>query len=217
MFASVDHYITDLFGQEDDALKAVEPSLDKAGIPQISVSPNLGKLLQVFAQLCGAKRILEIGTLGAYSSIWMARALPEEGKLITLEVDPMHAEVAARNIEAAGLTSKVEIRMGPAIEALDKMIAEQEPAFDMIFIDADKPPYPDYFRRALKLSRKGTLIVADNVIREGKVLIRNSADDRVRGAQQFNELLAATESVNATIIQTVGVKEHDGMAIAIVK
>jgi caffeoyl-CoA O-methyltransferase len=216
LFGKVDTYISDLVGHEDEVLKATVKSIEDSGIPQISVSANQGKFLQVMARVCGAKKILEIGTLAGYSTIWMARALPQNGKLITLEFDPKHAAVAKKNIHHAGLDSKVEIRVGKAIELLPILVSEKAGPFDMIFIDADKPPYAAYFEWALKLSRSGTLIIADNVIREGKVMETNHQDEMVTGAKRFNDALAANHSVTATIIQTVGAKDHDGMAIAVV-
>ena len=216
IFGRVDDYISKLFAPEDDALKQAIHSLETENIPQISVSSNQGKFLQVMAKLVGAKRILELGTLGGYSTIWMARALPEIGKLISLELDPKHAAVAQKNISAAGVAGKVEIRIGKGLDLLSKMIEEKEQPFDMIFIDADKPPYAEYFKMALQLSRPGTLIIADNVIREGKVLDNDSKDEMVMGAHRFNKLLGNTVEVTATIIQTVGSKEHDGMALAVV-
>ncbi len=217
IFEDVDNYISDLFIVPDEALTAAEKSHALENIPHINVSPNLGKLLHLFAKLTNAKKILEVGTLAGYSTIWMARALPEDGKLISLELDPHHAAVARRNIERAGLSSKVEIREGKAIELLPKLLADNAGPFDMIFIDADKPPYTEYFEWALKLSRPGTVIIADNVIRDGKVLDPNHKDPMVIGAQRFNRTLAANPHVTATILQTIGVKEYDGMAIAIVK
>ena len=173
--------------------------------------------MQLLAKLCHAKKILEIGTLAGYSTVWMARALPKDGHLITLEYEPLHAQVAQKNIARAGLDQIVEIRVGKAIELLPQLVTEGVGPFDMIFIDADKPPYKEYFDWALKLSRSGTLIVADNVIREGKVLETENNDEIVKGVKRFNEALAANTAVTATIIQTVGAKEHDGMALAIVK
>jgi caffeoyl-CoA O-methyltransferase len=214
---SVDHYISGLFDDQDEALTATERSIAEANIPQISVSPNQGKFLQVLARLCKASRILEIGTLGGYSTIWLARALPSTGRLISLELDPNHAAVARKNIIHAGLDSIVDIRIGRALDSLAQIKAENAAPFDMIFIDADKPPYADYFQWALQLSKPGTLIVADNVIREGKVLDKNTSDPMVQGAQRFNQMLATHSGVTATIIQTVGLKEHDGMALAVVK
>jgi caffeoyl-CoA O-methyltransferase len=217
IFESVDHYISDLLGHEDEALIAATTSLKEAGMPAISISPNQGKFLQVLALLCNAKNILELGTLAGYSTIWMARALPKDGKLITLEYDPKHAAVAQKNIERAGVAGQVQIRTGKALDILPQLHAEGAGPFDMIFIDADKPPYADYFEWALKLARPGTLIVVDNVIRDGKVLNENSTDAAVNGAQRFNKVLGASTAVTATILQMVGIKEYDGMAIAVVK
>jgi caffeoyl-CoA O-methyltransferase len=216
LFKSVDQYIGKLLGEEDDALKGAIKSMKKADIPAISVSANQGKFLQVLARLCNAKKILEVGTLGGYSTIWLGRALPPDGHLITLELEQKHADVARQNIVKAGLDKLVEIRVGKAIELLPALEAEGAGPFDMIFIDADKPPYPEYFEWALKLSRPGTLIIADNVIREGKVLDKNTDDDKVQGVQRLNKMLSGNGKVTATIVQMVGVKEHDGMAIAIV-
>lgn len=215
IFAAVDNYICDLVAPEDEVLKATVESIEKNGIPQISISASQGKFLQVLAKLCNAKKILEIGTLAGYSTIWMARALPNDGKLISIEYEQLHADVATENMKRAGLENLVEIRVGKAIDLLPEL-AKQNMVFDMIFIDADKPPYAEYFEWALKLSHPGTLIIADNVIREGKVLEENPDDDRVAGVHRFNKLLAATKEVTACIIQNVGAKEHDGMAIAVV-
>lgn len=217
IFEEVDSYIEALLIPQDDALLKAEESLTAENIPQISVSPNQGKLLQIMAFSCNAKRILEVGTLAGYSTIWMARALPADGKLITIEFEPHHADTAKKNIHRAGLNSKVEIITGKALEILEKMIAGNAEPFDMIFIDADKPPYTEYFQQALKLSHPGTIIIADNVIRNGDILHENSSDEKVLGVQRFNKFLSDCKEVNATIIQTVGVKEYDGMAIAVVK
>lgn len=217
IFSQADQYIANLFNDEDQILKETIDSLDKEGLPQISVSANQGKFLQILATLCNAKKILELGTLGGYSTIWLARALPENGKLITIEYDQHHADVAQQNINKANLQNKVEIKVGKAIDILPQLIQNNEGPFDMIFIDADKPPYTEYFQLALELSRKGTLIICDNVIREGKVLDNNSTDEMVKGAQRFNQMLGKNQQVTATVIQTVGAKEHDGMAIAVVK
>ncbi len=212
-----DRYISALLAPEDDALQAVVQSLTEAGMPQISVSANQGKFLQMLAVLCNARRILELGTLGGYSTIWMARGLPDDGKLVSIELDPDYAAVAQKNIARAGVSSRVDIRVGNAIKLMPELIGAGEPAFDMIFIDADKPPLTEYFHLALQLSRPGTLIVADNVIREGKVLDPDSPDEKVQGVQRFNQMLAGDSRVTATILQTVGVKEWDGMALAVVK
>jgi caffeoyl-CoA O-methyltransferase len=217
IFEAVDKYISDLFIPPDEALMAAEQSHRLENLPPINVSPNLGKLLYLLAKLSNAKKILEVGTLAGYSTIWMARALPENGRLITLEIDPHHAEVAKKNIDRAGLSSKVDIRIGKAIDLLPQLVQDKTGPFDMIFIDADKPPYAEYFEWALKLSRPGTLIIADNVIRDGKVLDQSNNDPMVKGAQRFNKALAENRKVSATILQTIGVKEYDGMAIAIVE
>lgn len=215
-FGQVDNYINALVAPHDEALTAAERAIVESGIPQISVSANQGKFLQVLAKISGAKKILEVGTLGGYSTIWMARALPPGGKVITLEIDPKHADVARRNFEVAGLSKVIDIRLGKAIETLPQLKADNEGPFDMIFIDADKPPYAEYFQWAMKLSRPGTLIVVDNVIREGKVLDPNTTDESARGAHRFNKVLSQTEGITATIIQNVGAKEHDGMALIVV-
>jgi|SRR5450432_475871 len=217
VFEAVDKYISDLFIQPDEALSAAEQSHKLEDIPLINVSPNLGKLLYLFAKLSNAKKILEIGTLAGYSTIWMAKALPEDGKLISLESEPHHAAVARKNIDRARLSSRIEIRVGKAIDLLPQLVEENAGPFDMIFIDADKPPYTEYFEWSLKLSRSGTLIIADNVIRDGKVLDQQQVDPMVKGAQRFNKALAANRKVQATILQTIGVKEYDGMAIAVVE
>lgn len=217
IFSEVDQYIAKLLAPEDEALLQTVSSIEQEGIPAISVSANQGKFLQLMAMLCHANRILELGTLAGYSSIWLARALPPGGKLVTLEVDPHHAAVAKRNLENAGLSEKVDLRIGKALDILPQMIDDGEAFFDMIFIDADKPPYPEYFNYALKLSHSGTLIICDNVIREGKVMDPSSTDERVYGVRRLNEMLSKNDKVTATIIQTVGAKEHDGMAIAVVK
>lgn len=212
IFEQVDEYIRDLVGSEDEILKATNDSVNEANIPPISVSANQGKFLQVLAKICNARNILEIGTLVGYSTIWMARALPKGGKLVSLEFEPLHAEVAKRNIDRAGLSNVVDIRVGRALDLLPKL----KGPFDMIFIDADKQPYKEYFEWAMKLSRPGTLIVADNVIRDGKVMDPDSPDEMVQGARRFNEFLSTVPGVTATIIQTVGSKMHDGMALAVV-
>jgi len=216
LFEAVDQYISDLFIKEEESLTAAERSHGLENIPAINVSPNLGKFLYLMARISKAVKILEVGTLAGYSTIWMAKALPENGRLISLEIDPRHASIARKNIERAGLSSKVEVRVGKAIDLLPGMVKESEGPFDMIFIDADKPPYAEYFEWALKLSKSGTLIIADNVIRDGKVLDQIHEDPMVQGAQRFNKALAANNQVSATILQTIGVKEYDGMAIAVV-
>lgn len=212
LFEATDRYISNLLAQEDQPLQDCLRSLEDNGIENASVSPSQGKLLQVFASMCNAKRILELGTLGGYSTIWMARKLPEDGQLISLEADEKHARIARQNIAAAGLSHLVEIIQGNALDTLAKLSGP----FDMIFIDADKPPYTEYFKAALRLSRPGTIIIADNVVRNGKVLDETSADEKVKGVQRFNAMLATCSEVTAIILQTVGVKEYDGMAVAVV-
>lgn len=217
IFLDVDRYIGTLFAVEDDVLAGVERTLIDAGMPQISVTATEGKLLHVFARLCGARRILEVGTLGAYSTIWMARALPPTGVLLTIEADPSHADVARRNLARAGLSDRVIVRVGQGLDVLPRIEEEGLAPFDLVFIDADKAPYVDYFRWALRLSRPGTLIVADNVIREGEVLDPGNRDAMVAGVRRFNEVLAAEARVSAVLLQTIGPKGHDGMALAVVK
>lgn len=216
IFEDVDNYISNLLGKEDKALQNATHSINLNKIPNISISPNQGKFLQILALACNAKRILELGTLGAYSTIWLANALPEDGKVTSIEFDPFHYEIAKRNIENAGLTSKVEIRLGKALEILPELEKERRDPFDMIFIDADKPPYTEYFQWAIKLGRPGSVIVADNVIRNGKVLDPNSQDEKVQGVQRLNQWLKDCREVTATILQTVGVKEYDGMVVAVI-
>jgi predicted O-methyltransferase YrrM len=215
-WTAVDEYIESMLVPSDAALDAALKASTEAGLPAIQVSPTQGKLLQILARTMGARRILEIGTLGAYSTIWLARALPPDGRLITLEANPKHAEVARSNIARAGLADVVELRLGPAIETLPKVAADGCGPFDLIFIDADKQGYSDYFRWSLKLSRPGTLIVADNVVRQGAVTDHNSEDSMVQGIQRFNEVVKAEPRVSATAIQTVGSKGYDGLMFAVV-
>lgn len=216
VFEKVDQYIGNLLASEDTVLQETIQSLDDASMPQISVTATQGKFLQVMLHSCKAKRVLELGTLGAYSTIWMARAIPADGKVITVEFDPHHADVASRNIAKAGLSDKIDLRVGKAMDVLNELISKGELSFDFIFIDADKPPYTEYFELALQLSHPGTMIICDNVIREGKILDENTTDGRVKGVQRFNQMLAGNPKVTATIMQTVGAKEYDGMAIAVV-
>ncbi|TZF98930.1 O-methyltransferase (plasmid) [Chryseobacterium panacisoli] len=216
LFEKVDQYISNLVAPEDSFLQETIQSLDDASMPQISITPTQGKFLQVMMLMCKAKRVLELGTLGAYSTIWMARAIPSDGKVITIEYDPHHADIASRNIAKAGLSDQIDLRVGKAMDLLKELIAANEDPFDFIFIDADKPPYTEYFELALKLSHPGTVIVCDNIIREGKVLDENTNDERVMGVQRFNKMLASNPKVTATIMQTVGAKEYDGMSIAVV-
>jgi predicted O-methyltransferase YrrM len=209
LWTAVDRYIADLMVPSDAALEDALRDTAEAGMPAIAVSPAQGKLLMLLAQSVGARRILEIGTLGGYSTIWLARGLADGGRLITLEADPKHAEVARRNIARAGLSDTVEVRLGRAIETLPGL----DGPFDLIFIDADKPSYPEYLSWAVKLSRAGSLILADNVVRKGAVIDEGSSDANVQGVRRFNEAVAAEKRVNATVIQTVGSKGYDGFAI----
>jgi predicted O-methyltransferase YrrM len=215
-WTAVDRYLADLLVPPDPPLEAALQASAAAGLPAIHVPPNLGKLLMLLARVQGARRILEIGTLGGYSTIWLARALPTGGRLVTLEADPTHADVARANIARAGLTQVVELRVGPALETLPQLAAEGGGPFDVIFIDADKPGYPDYWTWALKLVRRGSLIIADNVVREGAVIDASSTDPKVQGVRRFLEVLAAEPRVSATAIQTVGSKKYDGFALALV-
>ena len=216
LWSAVDDYISDLFISSDPVLEATLAASAAAGLPSISVSPAEGKLLMLLAQLHGARTILEIGTLGGYSTIWLARALPPGGTLITLEASPKHAEVARANIALANLENVVEVRVGPALETLPILASDARAPFDLIFIDANKDNYPEYLTWALKLSRRGTLIIADNVIRDGEVLDSATTDPRVEGTRRFNQELAADPRVTSTIVQTVGRKGYDGIAVAIV-
>jgi predicted O-methyltransferase YrrM len=213
---AVDRYITDLLVPSDPALDAALEASAAAGLPTIQVSPAQGKFLHLLARSQGARRILEIGTLGGYSTIWLARALPSGGRLITLEADPHHAEVARGNLIRAGLADVVELRLGRALDTLPQIAAEGPSPFDFIFIDADKPSNADYFTWALQLSRPGSLIVIDNVIRDGKVIDAASTDPDVLGVRRLNELLTVERRVSATAIQTVGSKGYDGFTMALV-
>lgn len=216
LWTAVDSSFEDLLIPPDTALdQALRASAD-AGLPSIQVAPNQGRLLQILARAIGARRILEIGTLGAYSTIWLGRALPAGGRLITLEAEPKHAEVARRNIENAGLSGVVEVRIGRALETLPELRREKAGPFDLTFIDADKPSTPDYFTWAVDLSRPGSVIIVDNVVRHGEVIDASSQDPNVQGMRRFNDVLRAEKRVSATVIQTVGVKGHDGFALALV-
>jgi predicted O-methyltransferase YrrM len=213
---AVDDYIVDTFELDDDVLRAAVAAGVAAGLPQIQVSAALGRFLSLQARAIGARRILEIGTLAGYSSIWLARALPPDGRLVTLELSPKHAEVARGNLAHAGLGDISEVRVGPAAESLAALVAERVAPFDMVFIDADKEGYPDYLEWSLRLSRPGTLIVADNVVRGGAIIEADHADTRVQAIRRFNEMLARDPRVAATIMQTVGAKGYDGIAFALV-
>ena len=212
----VDRYLTDLLLPPDPALLAALSDSALAGLPPINVSPPQGKFLHLLARIRGARNILEIGTLGGYSTIWLARALPPGGRLVTLESDAKHAEIARANIARAGLSVIVELRLGRAIETLPQLAAESYQPFDMVFIDADKPSTPEYFSWALRLTQKGSIIVVDNVVRKGAVADEASTDASVNGIQRFLELAASEPRVSGTAIQTVGVKGYDGFALLLV-
>ncbi|TCZ73792.1 O-methyltransferase [Paenibacillus albiflavus] len=214
-WTDVDQYFTDQLIKKDPVLDEVLKHNAEAGLPAHDVAPNQGKLLHLLARIQGASTILEIGTLGGYSTIWLARALPANGRLITLEYDPKHAEIAKANIARAGLSDVVEVRVGYALDSLKELVAENL-RFDMIFIDADKPNNPSYFDYALKLSRVGSMIIGDNVVRDGAVVNEESKDPNVQGVRQFFDLIASEPRVSATAIQTVGSKGYDGFSIALV-
>lgn len=216
IFSKVDDYLIDLFSLDDDVLKRVRESIKENEMPEISVSANQGQFLYMMAKLCNAKQILEIGALGGYSTIWLARALDGNGKLTSIELELKHAEVAKENITRAGLSDKVEILVGDALKILPELVKDKM-LTDLIFIDAEKTQYVSYFNYAVKLAKKGTVIIADNVIREGQILEENSSDEMVNGAKKYNEMLSKSDKVITSIVQQVGKKAYDGMAISIVK
>ncbi|QEH32727.1 Putative O-methyltransferase/MSMEI_4947 [Aquisphaera giovannonii] len=213
----VDEYLDGLLLPRDEALDAALEASAAAGLPAIHVSPSQGRFLQLLARIHGARRILEIGTLGGYSTIWLARAMPEGGRLVTLEADPRHAEVARTNLARAGLSGVVELRQGPALDTLPALRAEGGTPFDLVFIDADKPSTADYFSWAMKLTRPGSVIVVDNVVRKGAVADAESTAEDVLGVRRFLEMVAADPRVRASALQTVGNKGYDGFALALVE
>lgn len=216
VWTAVDAYLADHLIAKDEVLEAALRDSEAAELPAIQVTALQGKMLQMFARMVGARRILEIGTLGGYSTIWLARALPEGGRLVTLEAAAKHAAVARKNLERAGVLGKVELREGPALETLPRLVAEGVGPFDLIFLDADKEHNAEYLQWALRLARVGTVIVTDNVVREGAVIDAASADPMVQGTRRFFEAVAAEPRVTATAIQTVGGKKYDGFALLIV-
>lgn len=216
LWTKVDRYYGAVV-QEDEALKTAAGEADKAGLPAIAVSASQGKLLMLVAQMLGARKILEVGTLAGYSTIWMARGMAEGGRLITLEYEPKHAEVARKNFERAGLTRQIEVRVGDATQTMAQLVAEGAGPFDLIFLDANKDGYPTYFELSLKLSRKGTVIFADNVVRDGAVADAATKDEAVRGVQRLKEIVEKDKRVSATAIQTVGSKGYDGFALMMVR
>ena len=220
-FEKADAYISTLFGLEDEAVTAVDAAIQEAGLGWLCISPVQGKFLNLLATLCRAQRIWEIGTCGGYSGVWLARALSENGRLVSLELEPEYAALAEQNFERAGLAAKTEVRVGDAMQSLQKMIDNNEPAFDMVFIDADKPPYPEYLKLAMELSRPGTLIVADNVIRYARigetVQPTDEMIERTEAIRRFGKEVAANPKLDATFLQMAGVKEPDGMAFMVVR
>ena len=212
----VDAYLTDTFVPREEAFAAALADSEKAGLPAIQVSPPQGRLLELLARALHARAILEIGTLGGYSTLWLARGLAPGGRIVTLEVDPKHAEVARRSFDRAGRSGVIELKLGAALETLPRMVEERAGPFDLIFVDADKPSLPDYFSWSLRLSRPGTLIVVDNVVREGDVVDAGSADASVQGVRRMNERIAAEPRVSGTTLQTVGGKGYDGLAFVLV-
>lgn len=215
-WTAVDDYLSNILVGSDPVLEAASQAAIDAGLPPISVTPNQGKFLQLLARGMGARRILEIGTLAGYSTLWLARALPADGRLVTLEFEPKHAEVARANFTRANIDALVDLRVGPALDSLPRIAVEGSGPFDFIFIDADKENYPSYFTWAVRLARAGTLIVADNVVRDGAVIDDASSDPRVHGVRQMHELIAQEKRVSATAIQTVGSKGYDGFTLAMV-
>ncbi len=216
-WSAVDGYLVEKLIPSDPALQATLENSDAAGLPPHNVSPAQGKFLHLLARMIGARRVLEIGTLGGYSTIWFARALPKGGTVVTLEFDPHHAEVARRNFQIAGLTASVDLRVGAALDTLPKIYEEGLGPFDLIFIDADKANNPDYLEWALKLARAGSVIIGDNVVRDGAVIDPASCDARVRGVRAFFDILATQPGLSATALQTVGSKGWDGFAVALVE
>jgi predicted O-methyltransferase YrrM len=213
---AVDDYFGGLLAASDDQLEATLKNNQDAGLPAIDVSPLQGKFLQLLVHIAAARRVLEIGTLGGYSTILMARALPADGRIVTLEFSPNHAEVARANLQSAGLQERVDLRVGRALDTLPILAAEHQAPFDLIFIDADKQNNPEYLQWALKLARPGTVIVVDNVVREGAVMDAKSADPDVQGTRRMTEIMGAEPRLSATVLQTVGMKGYDGFALAVV-
>jgi predicted O-methyltransferase YrrM len=216
-WTAVDDYFGDLLAPPDDALKSALCANDKAGLPAIGVSRLQGKFLALLVKIAHARRVLEIGTLGGYSTIWMARALPADGRVVTLEVDAKHAEIARRNLRGAGVLNRVDLRLGPALDSLASLHTEGAASFDLVFIDADKENNAQYVDWAVKLGRPGTVIVVDNVVRDGKVIDAKSRKGDVIGTRRMTELMAQHPHLSATVLQTVGVKGYDGFALAVVE
>jgi len=215
-YAAIDAFLVDALVGDDPALTAALEANARAGLPSIDVAPNQGKLLHLLARVSGAQRILELGTLGGYSTIWLARALPAGGALVTVEADPRHAEVARDNLSRAGVDALVDLRVGPGLEVLPALAAESPEPFDLIFVDADKASTADYVRWALDLGRPGALLIVDNVVRGGAIIDEGDPGPSVAGIRRFFALAAAEPRLDATAIQTVGLKGHDGFALAII-
>ena len=216
LWTTVDHYLNAQLVGDDPVLEAALTASAEAGLPSIAVAPNQGKMLHLLAQAIGARRILEVGTRGGYSTVWLARALPADGQLISLEIDPHHAAVARANLDRAGLAAVAQVRIGPGLDSLPKLADEAPAPFDLVFIDADKPSNADYFAWALKLIRPGGVIIVDNVVRKGTVADPASQDANVLGVRRLLDLIAAEPRVSATAVQTVGEKGHDGFIMAVV-
>ena len=216
VWGQVDRYFGDLLIPPDDKLDAALLANAQAGLPVIDVTRLQGKFLEFLVRISGARHILEIGTLGGYSTLWLAHALPGDGRIVTLELDPHHAAVASANLQSAGILDCVDLLVGPAIDTLPTLEKSVAAPFDLIFIDADKESYPEYLHWALRLSRPGTVIVADNVVREGKVVEPACDDKNVQGVRRFSQMLAAEPRLSATVLQTVGAKGYDGFALAVV-
>ena len=217
LWTSVDDYLGDVLVRQDKHLDDAVAASDAAGLPSIQVSPPQGKLLEILIGMMKAKNILEVGTLGGYSTIWMTRSLPSDGRVVTIEIDPRHAEVAQENFTRAGLADKIELRVGNARDILPAMIEEGMEPFDFVFIDADKASNPDYFGWALRMSRPGTVIIVDNVIRDGHIIEADSEDASVQGVRRLNEVMSSSVGVTVTALQTVGVKGYDGFSVALVQ
>ena len=216
VWEAVDKYFDEMLIPRDSALDDALAAASAENLPAIQVSSVQGKLLHLLARIMGARNILEIGTLGGYSTIWMARALPEGGRIITLEADPKHAEVAQKNFARAGVENKIELRLGKALDTLPKVVADGRGPFDMFFIDANKSNMPEYFEWSLKLARKGSVIIADNVVREGAVLDARSKDADIQGIRRFLEMVGKEKRVSGTALQTVSTKNYDGFALVLV-
>jgi predicted O-methyltransferase YrrM len=216
LWTNVDRYFGDLLAPEDSHFKSIVEANQAAGLPSIDVPALLGKFLDLMIRISGARRVLEVGTLGGYSTLWLARAVPPDGRVITLELEPRHAEIARTNLQNAGVLDRVDIRFGKAIDSLRELHESSAQPFDLIFLDADKQGLPEYLEWSLKLSRPGTVIIADNVVRDGKVIDSDNADPNIQGVRRLTELMASEPRLSATAIPTVGARGYDGFSIAVV-